>query len=187
MQIPIESLVSILETDIWVAIGAIGAIVALLLTYFQLRASRIIAAADFLIRLENNFTAGDMLKKRKKILLIVKKDPTNYVKIDNYNDVFNFFEELGLLVRKRILPTELVWSEYCIWTLYYWSIFKEYVGWVRKYEDDHTLYCEFEYLFKKMLKFEERKLKKKKIINHEKIAEFIDDEINLLTKEIDCN
>lgn len=183
----VDAIISAIGTDtFWVAVGAFGAVVALVLTYMQLRASRIIAAADFLLRLESHFSAQDMLIKRKQILLTLKQTPKDFRKIDVCRDVFDFFEELGLLLRKKILPTDLVWSDYCAWTLYYWTAFKSYIDWARKSDEDPTLYCEFEYLFKKLARYEKHRLKKEVNITPEKLAEFIDEEIELLSNEIKC-
>lgn len=183
----LDNILEVIGTDtFWVAIGAIGAVIALVLTFLQLRASRIIAAADFLLRLENSFTSLDMLLKRHQILLVLKSDPTSFRKMDPYRDIFDFFEELGLLLRKKIIPTDLVWSDYCAWTLFYWNAFKGYIDWARTTDEDCTLYCEFEYLYKKMLEFDERKLKRKKKLTPESIAEFIGEEVELLASEINC-
>lgn len=148
--------------------------------------SRIIAAADFLLRLESAFNAQDMLVKRKQILLTLKQTPKDFQRMNNYRDIFDFFEELGLLVRKKIIPTDLVWSDYCYWTLNYWTAFTNYIDWARKSDEDPTMYCEFEYLFKKMLNFEEHKLKKKVEITPEKLTEFVNEEIELVANEIKC-
>jgi hypothetical protein len=183
----LDEIVSAIGTDtFWVAIGATGAMIALVLTYMQLRASRIIAAADFLLRLESHFNAQDMLVKRKQILLTLNETPEDFRKMDIYRDVFDFFEELGLLVRKKIIPTDLVWSDYCYWTLNYWTAFANYVNWARNSDDDPTMYCEFEYLFGKMKKYEKHKLKRKVDVTPEKLDEFIDEEIELLSNEIKC-
>ncbi len=183
----LETIMNVLSMDtFWVAIGALGAVVALAFTYMQLRASRIISAADFLLRLESHFTAQDMLAKRKQILLMLKQSPTDFKEMDVCRDVFDFFEEVGLLLRKKILPTDLVWSDYCSWVLFYWTAFKNYVDWARKSEEDPTLYCEFEYLFKEMKKYENHRLKKEVNFTSAKLAEFVDEEINLLSNEIRC-
>jgi len=54
------------------------------------------------------------------------------------------------------------------------------------YDEDPTLYCEFEYLFRKMQDFENHKLRKKVKMTPERLAGFIKDEIELLSKEIEC-
>jgi hypothetical protein len=181
-------IVAIVGTDtFWVAVGAIGAVIALFLSLMQIRASRIIASADFLIRLEANFNAPNMLIQRKQILQILKQSPKDYRRMDMCRDVFDFFEEVGLLLRKKVLPTDLVWSDYCVWTLYYWTAFSSYIEWTRKTEDDRTLYCEFEYLYEKMKKYERRRLKRQIGITPEKLADFINEEIDLLSNEIKCS
>jgi len=171
----------------WVAVGAIGAVIALVLSFMQLRASRIIAAADFLIRLEANFNAQNMLIQRKQILQILKQSPNDFRRMDMCRDVFDFFEEVGLLLRKKVLPIDLVWSDYCAWTLYYWTAFNSYIKWARDSDDDPTLYCEFEYLYEKMKKYEKRRVKRAVTITPEKLAGFINEEIDLLSNEIKCS
>lgn len=178
----LESIANLLLTDtFWVAVGTIGAVIALFLTYTQIRASRIIAAADFLLRLEKNFNSVDMIAKRKKILKIWQKNLDDYEKMDCYRSVFDFFEELGLLLRKKIIPKELVWSDYCHWILYYYTAFSGYIEWVRKAYADVTIYCEFEYLFKEMQKYEKKKLKQEVAISSKQMAKFIEEEISFLS------
>ena len=48
------------------------------------------------------------------------------------------------------------------------------------------MYCEFEYLFRKMKKYEKSKLKREVDITPEKLVEFITEEIELVSNEIKC-
>lgn len=150
------------------------------MTYLQLRASRIISATDFVLRLENSFCSEDMIAKREKMMGIIKKAPNDFLKMDAFRDIFDFFEDLGLMFRKGVIPKDIVWSNYCYWILNYWTAMEGYVDWARRKENDSTLYCEFENLYKKILKYEEHKRKKKIVITPEMTADFIDDELKLL-------
>ncbi|MEM2971350.1 MAG: hypothetical protein QW270_02875 [Candidatus Bathyarchaeia archaeon] len=183
--------ISVITSDVfWIAIGSIGAIAALALTYRQIKRADIIASADFLLKLETNFCSENMLKKRRKIMEILKNNPNDFEKMDECRDVFDFFEDLGLLLRKKAIPKELIWSAYCYWIQRYWTAFKNYVYWVRN-DNDPTLYCEFEYLFNEIHSYDERKrnpsvlpffLRRKKPIEitQEELKDFIDEEINLV-------
>ena len=153
----------------------------MVMAYLQIRASRIIAAADFLLKLESRFCSIEMVKKRKKFMQILKDAPEDYERMDAFRDVFDFFEDLGLLLRKGIIPKDLVWSDYCHWILNYWIAFQGYINWARKKDDDPTLYCEFETLFKRIRGYEERRIKRKVRITPEKTKEFINDELQLLS------
>ncbi len=102
----------VLSDTFWIALGSIGALFTLVMAYIQIRASRIISAADFLLKLEAKFTSLEMVEKRKKFMNILIASPEAFEKMDAFRDVFDFFEDVGLLLRKGILPKELVWSDY---------------------------------------------------------------------------
>jgi hypothetical protein len=177
-----DSLSNVIATDtFWVALGAIGAVIALFMTFLQLRASRIIAATDFVLRLESSFCSKDMISKRKKMMSTIKKSPNDFAKMDALRDVFDFFEDLGLMFRKGVIPKDIVWSNYCYWILNYWTALHGYVDWARNKENDPTLYCEFEYLYKKIQGYEVHRRKKKVVITPEMTVNFIEDELNLLS------
>jgi hypothetical protein len=185
LHLQLEALGIMVSSDFWVAISAVGAVlaalVAIIMTALQIRASRRIASADFLLRFQNNFISKNMIERRKRIMLIRKKTPEAYQEMDALSDVLDFFEELGLLFRKGVLPEDLIWADYCYWILNYWIAFKGYVDWDRKAANDNTVYQEFEHLFEKTLSFEEDKRKRKITFDSKHIDEFLDDEINLLS------
>lgn len=178
----LEFVANILESEtFWIAIGSLGAVFTLFIAYLEIRASRVIAAADFLLRLESRFCSNEMVKKRKKFILLLKDAPEDFERMDSFRDVFDFFEDLGLLLRKGIIPIELVWSNYCHWILNYWVASQGYVNWARNKDADPTLYCEFEILFKRIRTYEERRIKRKVNITLEKTMDFINDELRLLS------
>jgi len=186
--------VTILTSDwFWIAVGSLGAIATLAFTYRQMKRADIIASADFLLKLVGNFNSDDMLKKRHEIMTIRKNDLHDFKKMDGCRDVFDFFEDLGILLRKKAIPKDLIWSDYCYWIQRYWTAFKDYVDWVRKPEndDDDTLYCEFQYLFNEIHAYDERRrnpsvltvfLRKRKHIGikQKDVDEFVDEEIALV-------
>lgn len=185
------NLVSVLTSEaFWIAVGSFGAIFTLALMYQQIKRTDFVASTEFLLKLDDNFYSDKMLKKRRKIMEIFKKDKGDFEKMNECRDVFDFFEILGLLVRMKAIPKELVWSDFCYWIQRYWTAFKGYVEWARKEDNDITEYGEFRYLFKEIHAYDERKrnpsflplfLRRGKHIEitQKELEEFADEEIKL--------
>jgi len=171
----------LVSTTFWIAIGTLGALAALFLTWWQIRGTRIIAATDFLLKHGDSFSSDRLLKKRHKIMQVVKQDLGDFQKMDECREVFEFFEELGLLLRMKVIGKELVWSNYCYWIQHYWTAFQGYIEWIGKKDSDPTLYCEFEYLYKQIHAYDERKRNQTVEIGPQQVLEFIDDETRLAT------
>jgi hypothetical protein len=74
-------------------------------------------------------------------------------------DVMNFFCEVGMLLKRRILDLEFTSALFSSWVIVYWEILGKDVYEVRKLTNDNSSWAEFEYLYKQMKKYE-RKLKK---------------------------
>lgn len=180
----------ITSATFWIAAGSMGAIIALLMTYRQMKRGDIIASADFMLRLVDKFSSESILKSRHDLMFIYRKNKNDFVSMDECKNVLEFFSDLGLLLRKKAVPKEIVWSDFCFWILRYWIIFKPYVEWARTVEKDQTIYGQNEYLYGKILEYEERRrnasplpvrLRPRKHIEipQEKLDEFIDDEIKV--------
>jgi hypothetical protein len=161
----------------WIAVGSVGALVTLVFIYYQIKTSRMIAAADFLLKLVHKFDSKEMRSHRKKLMTIIKENPKDNQKIDTCKEVLDFFDDVGLLLRKKVIPIEFVWSSFCYWILRYNGLLKGYIDWARG--EDPTYYDQFEYLAEKTLKFEEKKRHKKIKITSKQLQEFIHEEMRL--------
>jgi hypothetical protein len=180
LQLQFNNLESIISSDtFWLAVGSVGAIIALFLIYYQIRISRIITAANFLIKFESKFDSKKMRRNRRKLVSIIKNSPEEYAKMDAFRDVLDFFDDLGVLLEKKVVPIELLWSGFCYWVLRYRILLKDYINWIRKEENDPTFYCDFENLFKRILKREEKERHTKIEITSEQLQDFIQEEMRL--------
>lgn len=141
----------------WAAVGSFGTIVSLVGVYYQIGQSRLVVAADFLLKLDKQFQSKKMRKCRKELVDIVDRNREDFNAIEIHMEVPEFFENVGLLVSKKIVPVELVWSTFCYWILPYWSLLKKYVGWCREMDKDPYHYSEFQRLYEKVLRFEQKK------------------------------
>jgi hypothetical protein len=161
----------------WIAIGSIGAISTLAFIYLQIRTSKTIASAELLLKLEDQFYSATMRKHRKKLMTVLKKDPRDYHNINE--EILDFFEDIGFLTKKKVLSVELVWSTYCYWILRYYLLLQEYIGWLRKRDDDTTYYRDFEHLYRENLKMEENRRGRKIEITPQQLQGFIDEELQV--------
>jgi hypothetical protein len=113
---------------------------------------RLTASAALLTTVANSYESRDMRERRQKFArrLLRHRD-----KIDLYDEdsVFDFFEEIGYLVRRGVLDAEMVWNHF------FWQLERYYVAvrkpddLIQKARDKHefsTLYSEAEWLFKEL-------------------------------------
>jgi hypothetical protein len=151
----VSTLSSVLTSDyFWIAVGSVGAVITLFLTYQQIKRTEIASGAEHLWRLIDKFESDEMKKSRSEIAKIWVSNPTDE-KIEECRDVFDFFEDLGILVRLKVIPLRLAWSDFCYWVLPYWIAFEKYVtDYARRNPDEPAYYVEFEYLFEHVYKYD---------------------------------
>jgi hypothetical protein len=160
----------------WTAVGAIGTVVTLILIYKQIRTSKLINGANFLLRLDERFFSDKMKKDRRDLAKALLEDPENMERIDNLIDpVIAHFEDLGILLRKGLVLDELIWDMEGYYILRYWQLSKKYIDWLRTKEQDETFYTDFDLLYNRILKIE-KKRRKKFQITPEGIKEFLKEE-----------
>lgn len=164
----------------WMAIAAVGTVVTLFFIYKQIASAKNITAYEFLRKEDDRFRSEDMGADRTNLAKILILNPDKYAEIDQYADyVLDYFEDLGLLLRKKIVPEYFIWTTCCYYVLRYWEITKKYINWVRKEKNDPTYYSEFEYLYKRMLKLEQKNTKKKVEFTQIELQEFLDEELGV--------
>jgi hypothetical protein len=144
------------SSTFWTALGAIGTVGTLFAIYRQARASKLISAADFLLKLDDRFNSDRMKKNRHYLAKAISEDPENMDRIDGVIDpVISHFEDLGILLRKGLVLDELIWDMEGYYILRYWKLSNKYMDWLRTKEQDETFYTDFDRLYNKMVKIEE--------------------------------
>jgi len=96
-------------------------------------------------------------------------------------EVCDFFEDLGLMLREGITPKYFTWTMFYDYIVKYWSLLQGYVHWCRTERGDGTYYCEFQYLYDRMVKLQERiaKVKKHEPPSAEGLRRFLRSELQL--------
>lgn len=148
----------------WTAVGAIGTVFTLVLILKQISNAKNVAAYELLRKEYDRFWSKEVRRKRENLAEILLQFPGNYEKIEEIAlDILDYFEALGLMLRRGVAPKYFVWTFKYYYITYYWKLLENYVKWSRKKSDDDTLYSEFEYLYNKMVKYEKKKRRKKEI------------------------
>jgi len=184
----ISGIIDLLGSDtLWAAIGSVGTVVALYFLYRQIRDAANISAYDFLRKEDDRFRSDKLVRRRSDLAKVLLQTPEDFDRIDAYADyVLDFFEDLGLILRRRLAPAFLVWSTSAYYVLRYWAVVLPYIRWVRDTYEDPSYYTEFEYLHRVMMKLERRESGKKRIeFSQEELTDFLQDEIDLEIRR--CN
>lgn len=180
LQILFHFLAAALASDVfWIAVGSVGGMLALVLIYYQVKMSRDIAAVDFLLKSEAEFWSERMRKDRSALMKIIKANPRDFQAMAKHMDALNFFEGIGLLLKKKVIPIEYIWSSYSYRVLRYYPLLKDYVVWLRELDDDPTYYEDFEQLYGRMLMFEEKKRRRKIEMTEEHLHDFVKEEMEV--------
>jgi hypothetical protein len=74
------------------------------------------------------------------------------------SDVSNFFERIGLFLKRDILDLEFTWNLFAMYSIGYWEVLEKDINELRKLLNDNTAWEGFEYLYKQMKQYD-RKVK----------------------------
>lgn len=145
--------IAALAAAVGVMVTAVGVIVAILSLKSQMASSRFAISVDLLTKMDERFNGAEMLKKRREAAtaLLKKKD---YGMVD---DVLDFFETVGLMMRRGALDEEMVWNTFFYWSDGYWRAAQPYIQSERR--GDPVVWTELEYLEARCLAFEKRRTK----------------------------
>jgi hypothetical protein len=135
------------------AVAAFFSFVAIILTCFQLRQFRFAHGVDLIFDLDRQFQTPDLLKARRlsAIALMYHKST------EDLDEVLDFFETVGILVRRNAVDAEIAWSYFSYWVLRYADLTKGHIEERRKAELDETYWQDFELLVNRLTKIEIRK------------------------------
>jgi hypothetical protein len=136
----------------WQALQAIAVTVSLLMIWRQLRLQRYKNMLDVLTYLDQTWSEERLVFAR----LIVCRAYTEKKGLHDINfrqePLYSFFENIGLLVRKRVLDPDVIWESYSQPIEYYWCMLETSVHNFRAAGHDNTWYTGFEYLYHKCAK-----------------------------------
>jgi hypothetical protein len=156
----------------WTAV--ITACVAILGLILQSKTTKFTLDVDLLVRLEDKFDEEAMLVIRKKAARALLLGNN----LDVAGDVFDFFETMGLLLRKGALDQEMATNEFSYWAVSYWMAGQKYIKQVRS--KDPNYWINYERLVNIMNKTNKRSYKSSLyVLSKEEVREFLEVESKL--------
>ncbi len=163
----------------WESVEALGtvaaAIVALIALWTQNKAFKASLSADLAMKLDDRFGLPEFKKTRAAAALALRDG----VSKEDAEDVFDFFETVGLFARRKVLDAEIVHSFFFYWINFYWITGKDYIA--NAQSGANLRWKDFGDLYLKVLKIEEERDRNSEDIapSPEQIARFLREEIDL--------
>jgi hypothetical protein len=160
----------------WNAIAALAglaaAIVAIVALFLQSRQTAFAIAVDLLLKMDERFDSPEMLRRRQ----CAARGLLNGSE-DNVRDVLNYFELVGLLMRRKALDRAMVWHDLSYWITQYADAARDYINAER--HKDPNLWTELLWLDAQMLDIERSHRPRGSIKYLEKRVDFLRKEASL--------
>jgi hypothetical protein len=136
----------------WVAvISAIAALIAASVAGYQAWLLRFSNNANLILKFDEQFNSDSFIKTRAKAAKAIKAiDRENK---DDIEDVLDFFETVGLMVRRKGLDKEMVWHTFFYWIHGYCNNTEDLIASQRKLYPNR--YCDIIELHSEMLCIEQ--------------------------------
>ena len=147
-------------------------VVSVLGLWFQIQRSAFSMSVDLTLKLDDKFNSDSFRKQRAKSAKSISKS-----KFKEAEDVFDFFETIGLLVRRGALDKEVAWHSFFHWIHGYWTSSSAYI--IEERRKNSSVYKDFALLHEMMCDFEKENnhLTDSEItLSPEDVKEFLDDE-----------
>lgn len=118
--------VSLQTTGIADTLAAWGAVAAALIAAVALlvesRRSRFALGVELLLKMDERFSSPEMIGLRRKAAVSLQAKA-----YDDVEEILDFFEMIGLLVRKGALDEEMVWNTFSYWIHRYFQCAKSHI------------------------------------------------------------
>ncbi len=130
----------------WASVVAASAAVVAVIV--ESRRSRFTFGIDLLTKLDERFQSGMQAQRRNAAQGLLAGRPSDS------DDVLDFFEVLGILVKRKALDPYFVWHFFFYWLNAYASAAAEYITTIR--HDDPTIWQDLSYLRRRLRTIERR-------------------------------
>jgi hypothetical protein len=170
-----------LDWNVIVAIvQVVGTVGGLLLVWWKVTQIREVNAYELLRDEFKRFNAPEMRARRARLAQTLLSSPRDFKKIeDDGEEVCGYFENVGLLLRRRIVPAYFLWSMQADEVFYYWQLLRDYLAWVRQTTRNQTYYEEFDLLRKHLAALERKRAGFEPVFTEDELREFLEGEAKL--------
>ena len=136
----------------WESLGAVAAMVAavaaIVAIWLQNKSFKANLTADLAMKLDDRFWLPEYKEIRSRAARALK----DHVAEEDAEDVFDFFEVVGLFTHRKALDPEIVHSLFFHWINVYWTAGRDHIA--RKQRGAKSAWKEFGYLYLKVLEIE---------------------------------
>jgi hypothetical protein len=173
-----------MSVDQWSLVASaaqvIGTVGGLLFVWWQVRQIREVNAYTLMRDEVKRFNAPEMRACRTRLARTLLASRRDFAKIDeDGEEVCAYFEDVGLLLRRRVVPAYFIWSMQSEEILYYWQLLRDYLAWVRQYTKDQTFFIEFDLLRNRVAALQKKRSGLEPVYTEEELREFLEGEAGL--------
>ena len=101
---------------------------------------------------------------------------TSRIEEQGGEEVTAYFEDIGLLLRRRVVPVYYLWSMLADDITYYGQLLHDYLAWVRRSSADPTFYEDFDLLYSRIAALQKKRTGVAKVYPEDDLREFLDGE-----------
>lgn len=139
-------------------LSALIAIIAITLQINNIRRTRSI---DLVLKFEDRFDSSQFKQIRNASAYSIMQyrfpSGSGNIKASVNEEVFDFFETLGLMSRRYKLDEELIWNTFFEWVRGYWQSAEKYI--VDEQKKDPLVWREFEHLYNRLMKVNKKRMR----------------------------
>jgi len=143
-------------TALAAVVASIAAVVAI---WIEGKRARFSQGLDILLRLGDQFNSASFVSKRRALAKLLasqeRLSPLDQEERKRLSDeILDFFEMVGLFLKKKILDPELVHAEFFYWLYHYYALTKDHLAEFRRASNDNTVWEDAEWLYYTLLEVE---------------------------------
>ena len=155
-------------------IGTVGG----LLVWWQLRQIREVNAYEQMRNEDKRWNSPEMRTHRARLARTLLTDQRNFEKIEvDGKEVLGFFETIGLLFHRRLVPIYYVWSILGDDIDHYAQLLRDYLAWLRRSTNDNTYYEDFDLLCAALAALGKKRTGVVKVHSEDDLRTYLEDEV----------
>jgi hypothetical protein len=159
----------------------VGTLGGLLLLWWKVRQIRELNAYVLLRDEVKRWNSPEMRADRARLAQALLESRLDFKRIDEQGaeEVTGYFEDIGGLLRRRVVPVYYVWSMLGDYITYYGQLLHDYLAWWRRSTADPTYYEDFDFLRSRIAALQKKRTGLAKVFPEDDLSEFLQDEVKL--------
>jgi hypothetical protein len=155
----------------------VGTVGGLMFVWWQVRQIREVNAYELMQKEVKRFNSPEMRACRAGLARTLLVSPRDFDKIkEDGAEVCDYFEGVGMLLRRRVVPVYYVWAMQSYEILFYWQLLRGYLVWLRRFTQDDTFYIEFDLLRKRVAALQKKRAGLEPVYSEDELREFLGEE-----------